>query len=282
MSPLASSVWNQAGAQLGGFLPRLGGALALLIVGVLVARLLARLLLRALRQVGLDAFSERVGVAEVLDRAGLGHSLSRVVAVAIRVAMIVVVVFAALSLLGLQFLSESLNHGVLVMPKLLIAGALLLAGVVLGSFVRERVERLSYQMDFPVPLGAAAQVAVVAVFVITAAAQVAVSTIVLLILVGIVLAGIVATFALAFGLGGRDFARAVSAGRYARGAFEVGQDISFGDVRGRISVIDSASTVIDGGNGRRVRIPNHLLLASIVTVHPEPPASEGLAANTGA
>ena len=282
MTPLASSVLNQAGAQLGGFLPRLGGALALLVVGVLLARLLARLLLRALRQIGLDAFSERVGVGEVLERAGLGHSLSVVVAVAIRIAMIVVVVFAALSLLGLQFLSESLNRGVLVMPKLLIAGALLLAGVVLGGFVRERVERLSYQMDFPIPLGAAAQAAVVAIFAITAAAQVAISTIVLLILVGIVLAGVVATFALAFGLGGRDFARAVSAGRYARGAFEVGQDISLGDVRGHIAVIESASTVIDDGEGRRVRIPNHLLLASIVTIHGESPGAENLAADAGA
>jgi small-conductance mechanosensitive channel len=272
MSPLASSILNQAGAQLGGFLPRLGGALALLVLGILIARLLSAVLLRTLRGIGLDAFSERVGVAEVLQRAGLGRSLSVVVAVAIRIAMIVVVVFAALSLLGLQFLSESLNRGVLVLPKLLIAGALLLAGVVLGGFVRERVERLSYQLDFPIPLGAAAQAAVVAVFAITAAAQVAISTIVLLILVGIVLAGVVATFALAFGLGGRDFARAVSAGRYARGAFAVGQEISLGDgdVRGRISTIESASTIIDSGDGRRLRIPNHLLLESIVTVHPDP------------
>jgi small-conductance mechanosensitive channel len=277
----SAGILDQAGAQLGGFLPRLGGALALLVLGILLARLLASLLLRALRSIGVDAFSERVGAGEVLHRAGLGRSLSVVVAVAIRVAMIVVVVFAALSLLGLQFLSESLNRGVLVMPKLLIAGALLLTGVVLGGFVRERVERVSYQLDFPIPLGAAAQAAVVSIFAITAAAQVAISTIVLLILVAIILSGVVATFALAFGLGGRDFARAVSAGRYARGAFEVGQDISLGEIRGRISAIDSASTVIDGGEGRRVRIPNHLLLASIVTVHTERPARESLASNAG-
>ncbi len=40
-------------------------------------------------------------------------------------------------------------------------------------------------------------------FAITAAAQIAISTIVLLILIGIILAGMVATFALVFGLGGR-------------------------------------------------------------------------------
>jgi len=83
----------------------------------------------------------------------------------------------------------------------------------------------------------------------------------------VILAGVVATFALAFGLGGRDFARAVSAGRYVRSAYEVGQDISLGEVRGRIEAIEGASTVVDSGDGRSVRIPNHLLLESIVTVH---------------
>jgi small-conductance mechanosensitive channel len=65
----------------------------------------------------------------------------------------------------------------------------------------------------------------------------------------------------------RGSPRAVSAGRYVRGAYEVGQNISLGEVRGRIEAIEGASTVIDSGGGRSVRIPNHLLLESIVTVH---------------
>lgn len=264
---LAVAILDQAGNQLGGFLPRLGGALALLIFGLLLALLLGKLLAKTLRAADLDDFSERAGVSEVLERAGLGRSLARVIAVAIRLAVSVVVIFAALSLLGLQFLSESLNQGVLLLPKLLIAAALLLAGVVLGGFARERVERLTYQLDLPVPLGPVAQVAVVSVFAITAAAQIAISTIVLLILVGVILTGVVATFALAFGLGGREFARAVSAGRYVGGAYEIGQEISLGEIRGRIISIDSASTLLDGGGSRSIRVPNHLLLESIVTVH---------------
>jgi small-conductance mechanosensitive channel len=268
MTPLAVGILDQAGNQLGAFLPRLGGALLLLLLGLLLARIASRILAKLLRGASLDDFSERAGVSDVLGRAGLGRSLAAVIAVAIRIALSVVVILAALSLLGLQFLSESLNHGVLVLPKLLIAAALLLAGVVLGGFTRERVERLAFQMDFPVPLGPVAQVAVVSVFAITAAAQIAISTIVLLVLVGIILAGLVAAFALAVGLGGREFARAVSAGRYVRSAYEIGQDISLGEeIRGRITAIEPASTLLDGGEGRDIRVPNHLLLESVVTVH---------------
>src|SRR3954447_10685240 len=137
-----ASILDQAGDQLGGFIPRLGGgpfpavvggpllaaALSLLVVGIIIARVLPRLLRRALRMAGLDTASERWGVADVLERAGLGRSLSHVLAVALRISLTVVVVFAALSLLGLQFLSESLNEGVRFLPKVLAAMARVLIG----------------------------------------------------------------------------------------------------------------------------------------------------------
>jgi small-conductance mechanosensitive channel len=267
MTLLAVSILGRAGESLGSFLPRLGGALALLLIGVLLVRLVARLLVKAMQGGGLDDLAERGGVHDALDRAGLGRSLARVIGRAIRIALTLVVIFAALSLLGLQFLSQSLNQGVLVLPKLLIAAALVLGGVVLGGFARERVDRLTYQLDFPVPLGRLAQITVVTIFAIIAAAQIAISTLVLLILIGILLSGAAATFALAFGLGGREVARALSAGRYLRHDYAEGQDISFGDVRGRITTIESTSTVLDAGDGQSLRVPNHLLMETVVTIH---------------
>ncbi|MGI8713715.1 MAG: mechanosensitive ion channel family protein [Solirubrobacteraceae bacterium] len=267
MTVSATSILGQAGQQLGSFLPRLGGAIALLVIGVLLVRLLSRLLIKTMRGLGLDELAERGGVNHVLERGGLGRSLAEVIGRAIRIALTLVVIFAALSLLGLQFLSQSLNQGVLALPKLLIAAALVLAGVVLAGFARERVDRLTYQLDFPVPLGRVAQITVLSTFGIIAAAQIAISTLVLLILIGILLASAAGTFALAFGLGGSDVARALSAGRYLRHDYTIGQDISFGEIRGRITAIEPTSTVLDAGNGRSVRVPNHVLIETVVTIH---------------
>ncbi|MDQ3644463.1 MAG: mechanosensitive ion channel family protein [Actinomycetota bacterium] len=267
MTLLAVQILDRAGASLGGFLPRLGGALVLLVVGVLLARLLGRLLTRALERAGLDSLAERFAANEVIARAGLGGSVSRLVGTAVRIGLTLVVIFAALSLLGLQFLSDSLNQAILFLPNLLVAAALLLVGVVLGGLARERTERLAYQMDFPVPLGRAAQIAVVAVFAITAASQIAVSTAILMALAGILLAALAATFTLAFGLGGQGVARELSAGRYLRSAYEPGQTISVGDVRGEIVAIETAATVLRTAEGETVHLPNGLLLSSVVTVH---------------
>ena len=164
MTVIASSVFGQAGQALGGFLPRLGGALALLVIGVLLARLISRVLIKA----------------------------------------------------------------------------------------------MEVQL---------AQLTVLVIFRIIAAAQIAVSTLVLLILIGILLAAVAGTFALAFGLGGRDVARALSAGRYLRHDYVIGQEIGFADVRGRITHIESTSTVLDAGDGRALRVPNHLLMESVVIIY---------------
>jgi len=278
MTPLATSVLGQAGQALGAFLPRLLGAIALLLIGLLVTRLLTRLLLRGLQATGVDRLAERGGVTTVLQSSGLGTSLAALIARAVRIFLTIVVVFAALSLLGLQFLSVSLNQAILDLPKIFIALCLLLAGAVVAGAARQQTERVTYQLDFPVPLGQIVQIAVLALFGILAAEEIGISTSVLLVVIAVLLAAVSGTFTLAFGLGSRDVARALSAGRYLRHDYRVGQEIGFGDIRGRITRIHSTSTLLDAGSGQSVRVPNHLLIESVVTIYgdvppapPEPP-----------
>ena len=267
---ITASVVDRATDSLGEFLPRLGGGLLLLVIGIVAARIVGRLLERALLATGMDDLADRFGVAEVLDKAKLGRSLSRLIGRAVRLGLTAVVVFAALSLLGLQFLSDSLNAAVLLLPNLAVAGVLLLAGVVLGGLARERADRLTREMDLPFPVGTAAQVVVVGVFAITAAAQVAVSTAILMALVGIILAGAMATVALSFGIGGSGIARELTASRYLRTGLEPGQLISFDDVRGEVVRVESATTILRGAAGETIRVPNAMLLGAVVTVSEVP------------
>jgi small-conductance mechanosensitive channel len=265
----ATSILGQAGQELGAFIPRLAGALALLLIGLLIARLIARVLLHVLQAAGLDRFAENAGVVAVLERSGLGRSLAALIARAVRVGLAILVIVAALSLLGLQFLSPALNQAILALPRLFIAALLVLAGAVVAGAARERADRLTYQLALPVPLGQIAQIAMLAIFGIIAAAEIGISTFVLVIVIGVLLAAVAGTFTLAFGLGSREVASALSAGRYLRHDYRVGQEIAFGGVRGRISRIHSTSTTLDAGEGRSIRIPNHLLLAEVVTIYGE-------------
>ena len=270
----ATSVLERAGETLGDFLPQLAGALALLLIGLLLAALLGRVVRRGLQAAGLDDLGARWRVNDTLARAGLSPSLAAVIGTGVRIIASVIVIFAALTLLGLEPLSQSLNEAVLFLPNVLVALALILAGVILAGLVREWVDRVTYQMDFPVPLGQLAQAATMALFAITAAAQIGVSADILTLVLGIVLAAVAATFAIAFGFGGREVARALNAGRFVRASFTVGETISIGDLRGQIIGIETDATVIRTADGR-VRVPNHLLVESVVTIHGEAQRSGG-------
>jgi hypothetical protein len=262
----AATILERAGDSLGDFLPQLAGALVLLLVGLLLARLVGRLVRRGLIAAGVDELADRWRINQTLADARLQPSLAGVAGTAVRITLSVIVTFAALTLLGLELLSQSLNEAVLFLPNVLAALALLLAGVVLAGLVRERVDRLTYQMDFPVPLGHLAQIATLALFAVTAATQVGVSAGILVMVIAILLAGAAGTFALAFGLGGRETARALNAGRFVRSAFEVGQTISIGELRGRILAIEPDATVLGTDDGK-VRVPNNMLIESIVKIH---------------
>lgn len=267
MTP-AITILDQAARQLGGFLPRLGGALFLLVAGLFLAWLLGRIVRRGLQGAGLDDLVERWGVPEILERAGLGRSLARLAGLAVRITVTVVTIFAALSLLGLQFLSQSLNQGVLFLPKLLLGLGLLLAGLVVAALARDRVERTSAQLDLPIAIGPIVQGVVIAIFAITAAAQVTVSIALLMVILAIALGGIMATLTLAFGLGTREIARALSSGRYARAAYRPGQTIRVGDVRGTVERLEPTAMVLRAGR-ETIRVPNHVLVEQVVVIEDE-------------
>ena len=100
MIVLAASVLERAEATLGEALPRLAGALLLVIVGLPIVILLSRFVRRMLLVAGLDDLGERSGVHDGLSRLGLERSLSRLIARGVRIALIVLVMVAAISLLG--------------------------------------------------------------------------------------------------------------------------------------------------------------------------------------
>lgn len=268
---LATGVFERAGESLGEVLPSLGGALVVLVVGLIAVRVLGRLLAGLLRKVGVDRLAERTGVHDILVRAGLERSLAWLLAAVSRITLAVLVIFAALSLSGLEALDRATDEGILFVPRLAAALALVLVGLVLGGMARERVDRMAYQMDLRGPLGSAAQSIVLGVFAIMALAQLGIPTAILTVLAAIGFGGAVLTGALAFGLGGRDLAGAVSAGRYVQDSFAVGQVVTVAGIRGEIVALERAAAVLapEGGLGT-VRVPHQLFLEAPVHVEEQP------------
>ncbi|WP_354700057.1 hypothetical protein DSM112329_00319 [Paraconexibacter sp. AEG42_29] len=263
-----ASISGRAGDQIGEFLPRLGAALVLLLAGLLIVRLLTRLLQAALLKAGVDSLAERARIHDTLARIGLERSLTRTVAALLRITGSVAVILIALSTLGLQTLDQALNRAVLFLPSLVAAVVLLALGAGLGGLARERVDRLAYQMDLRGPLGAAAHASILGVALILALGQLGVPTTILVVVAGVTLAGAALTLALAFGLGSRDLAAELAAGRYVGGGgLQVGDEITVDALRGEIVALDSTSLMLRTEDGRRFRVPNSSVMRAPVELH---------------
>jgi small-conductance mechanosensitive channel len=268
---VASSILNRAGESLGQSLPRIAGAILLLLLGLLVARIAGRITRRTLEALGADQHGDRLGVHDVLARAGLPRSLATLLGTAVRVGLTIVFIIAAVSLLGLAALSASLNQAILLLPRLFVAAVLIVAGLVIADLVRTRVDAFADRLALTAPIGPISGILVLAVFLVTALSQLHVPTGLLTVLVGIVLAAAALTIALAFGLGGRELATEISAGHEIASTFQLGQTIQTNDVNGEIIAFQRTATIIRTEHGE-TRIPHRLLLTSIVQI--EQPAAE--------
>jgi len=137
---IVAGVLDRAANALGEALPRLAGAIVLLVIGLVLA---GRLASRVLDAAGLDGLGRRFGIDRILDRIGVTRSISSLVGTAVRIALVIVTVVAAVSLLGFAALSTALNALILFLPKLFVALVLVVIGLVVAEFLDDRVQRLA-------------------------------------------------------------------------------------------------------------------------------------------
>jgi small-conductance mechanosensitive channel len=193
------------------FLPRLLGALVLLLVGVLIADLLGMLIAKLIRATKVDVLIQKAGVEHYFTRAGIKIDLGKFIGVIVKWFLILVVLVEALSVLELTqvtlFLQNVLNY----LPNVVVAILILFAGFVIGDVLQRIVihSAKATNLGKPLFLGGATKWAIWIFTVLVALYQLGIATLLSeTILNGIVIA-LALAFGLAFGLGGQQHASEV-------------------------------------------------------------------------
>ena len=205
--------WNEVIAVL----PDLALALVLLVAGWLVARLMRRLCVRALRALRVDEFAERSGFDDFLVRGGVDRTAVTLVAGTIYWLILAGVFIALLDALGLRAADLLLARLGNFIPNLIVAVGILVFGSLLARIAGGLV--LSYLSNIgspaAAPISALTRYALLAFVLFMAAEQLAIRSEVLVSGFQIAFAAVCLAAALAFGLGGRDWAAQVIS-RYTR------------------------------------------------------------------
>ncbi len=198
-------------------LPDLALAFVLLVTGWLVAKLARRITIRVLRQLRVDDLAERAGFDDFLIQGGVRMTTVTLLAGTVYWLILAGVFVALLDALGVRTAGELLARMVHFVPNLVLAVGILVFGSLLSRVVGGLV--YSYLSNIgsagAEPIGALARYALLVFVVFMAAEQLAIRSEVLVSAFQIAFAAVCLAAALAFGLGGRDWAAEVIS-RYTR------------------------------------------------------------------
>ncbi|MEW6336060.1 MAG: hypothetical protein AB1625_01550 [Acidobacteriota bacterium] len=193
------------------FLPGLLAALLILVMGAVIAWLVKLALARILAVARFDRFCDSWGASQVLGRAELRAAPSALLASLCFWLLFLSFAMAGLSALHVDVVNQLIAQFFLYLPRLFAALLIVLAGVLLGSFLSRAALLAAVNAGVPSPRAISL---VVKLLVSILAFAMALEQ--LQIAKSIVLAAFIITFgatmlalALAFGIGGRDVARRV-------------------------------------------------------------------------
>jgi hypothetical protein len=230
-------------------LPSLLGALLLLVVGWLLARLLRALTMRAVLLV--ETLAARIGPHSGLEPVRIRRASIIIGAIVFWGAMLVFVT-AATHVLELTTFTDWLARLVAYLPTLAAGVLIVVAGVLLSRFLANLVQATSPAIDTAqrALLARAVQITVLTGAVLVGADQIGIRVTFLAIFAA-ALGGVIAGgVALAVGLGSRDFIANLIGAHYLRQAFAIGQTVRTAGHQGRILDITATGLVLETAEGR--------------------------------
>jgi hypothetical protein len=194
--------------QVGEMLPRMVLALLILIIGWLVAKAMRFAIVRGLRAVNFHVVTERAGLDGFLHDGGIESDTTEILGMLVYWLVILGALVIGFNTLGLAYVTDLLGRIILFVPKVMVALLILAFGAYFARFIGNAITaycRNIHIQDADL-LGRLAQYAIVTFVVLIALDQVNIGGDIVRQSFLIVLAGLVFALALAFGLGGREWA----------------------------------------------------------------------------
>ncbi len=194
--------------QLGAFLPKLIGAIIILIVGWIIAKIIAFILTRGLKFLRLNLLTEKTGIEKFLEDGGVKLTSIEIIGKLAYWLIMLIVLLAAFNSLGLSVASELFQQIILYIPNVFVAVAILIIGLFFANFIFEILS--TYLKNVGVEksdlMSNIGYYSIVIFAILIALDQLNIGRDIINSAFKFILGGFCLALALAFGLGGREWA----------------------------------------------------------------------------
>lgn len=190
------------------YIPNLLGAILVFLIGVIVALVLRGVVVKIVALLRIDDLARKLEITSQFERAGLRLHIGGLLGWIVKWFFIIIALIAATDILGWEQVTDYLQQVVLFIPNVIIAVIILLAGIILGNFVKNVVKTAveAAQLSSAEFLSGIAKWAIFIFTLMAALVQLQIAPE----LIRVLFTGLVAMLALAgglaFGLGGQEHA----------------------------------------------------------------------------
>jgi hypothetical protein len=194
--------------ELGQFLPKLLGAVVVLVAGWLIARFALFVIVKGLRAVSFNALTGRAGLDDFLKKGGIRKDTVDVLGILVYWLVVLATLLVTFNLLGLTVVSELFSRVTQFIPNVIVAVLILAIGLYFARFVAEAVTTYGRNVGLQDAelIGRLSRYAIAVFVVVVALGQMNIADRILYPAFLILFGGIVLAGALAFGLGGQKWA----------------------------------------------------------------------------
>ncbi len=191
------------------FLPNLLAMITILVVGFLIAWIFKNLIFHFLKAIQLDRVSERWGLTLILSRGGLNYSPASLLSRFFYWVIVLITLILGINALEVAATQNLISQFFNYLPHLFAAVIILVIGYLVAIFLGEAtlVAGVNAQMESAKVLSRAVRWFIVVLSLTMALYHLGIAERVIIAAFSIVFGGIVLALAIAFGWGGRDFAK---------------------------------------------------------------------------
>jgi len=250
-------------------LPNIVGALVLILVGWLTAKLLRALTVRFtyILESAFQNYSRKKGI----ERRKLPVHSGKVLGETIYWIVFLIFVTTATHVLDLKLFTDWLSRVISYLPTLLAGGLIILAGVLVSSIARDLVIAAMPEKDkeHRQLFGRIIYIVILSTAIVIGVDQIGINVTFLVILLSIIVGTFLAGLAIAVGMGAKTVVSNMISAYHLKQHYKVGDQIKIWDYTGRITEVTSTNIKLDTENGI-VTLPANVYVENPIVKLQEP------------
>ncbi len=249
--------------KIGGYLPNVLGAIVVLVIGWLGAKLLRSLTVKVLRACGIVELSKKIKFHDMLTKVGMTNTLDQIIGSLVYYMVLFIFLLSASEILGFKLILDTLNKFIAYLPHVFGAFLILMIALYLAKVIKDGLASASISLNiaYAGALSSVLEILIVGFGIVMALTELGLDMTIFTANITIIISGIVLAMALSLGLGSRSIMSNVLARYYISQLFHVGDTVSLGGDKGRIIKITPVSVIIKTDDEEALHIPNERIIA---------------------